>query len=320
MDGETFVGAARDALSRAMTDDPNVVVIGEDVATGGAFGLTKDLLVVFGPDRVRNTPISESSFMGVGVGLALAGARPIVDIMFDDFITLASDQLFNHAAKLRFMSGGRRSVPLTIWTVAGAGTRWGAQHSQRLDGWFAQIPGLKVLCPSSPEMASRSLQAAVRDEDPVVIIADRSLLYSRAPLCGDSGSPWSSRIVQSGRDVTVVASGRLVHAALDAAASLDISVEIIDLQRAAPIATELIAESVRSTGHLVVIHDEPETGALTALVVNSVYRSSFWHLDTPIATVTSPASPVPASPNLEDAYMVSIEQIRAAIVKAIRQS
>lgn len=313
---ETLIEAARRALAAAMAGSEQVLVLGEDASEGGPFGLTKGLVSQFGIGRVRNTPISEASFMGVGIGLALAGARPLVDIMFDDFLTVASDQLFNHAAKIHYMSGGRYSVPLTVWTVAGAGTRWGAQHSQRLDGWLTQVPGLKVLAPSSPQMAASSLTAALADPDPVVVLVDRAILFSRAALTGDDGSPWESRVVLPGSQVTVATTGRLTHLVHDLAANLPVSVELVDLQRLHPFDADVVCRSVEKTGHLVIAHDEVADGAFSASVLRSVYERAYWHLDGPIVVVSSPATPVPAAPVLEDAYLVREETIRAALLRA----
>lgn len=310
---DNLVQAARAALDDAMRRDPAVHVLGEDVVSGGPFALTKGLADRHGVARVRNTPICEGAFMGAGVGLALAGARPFVDIMFNDFMTAASDQLFNNAAKLHFMGGGRYSVPLTVWTIAGAGTRWGAHHSQHLDGWFAQVAGLKVLSPTTPRMAYASVTAALEDPDPVVVLVDRALLYDRVALPGDDGDPWAPRTVRHGDDVTVVATGRLVHLALEAAEQARPSVEVIDLQRIAPLDVEPILASLERTSRLVLVHDEAACGALSALVESAVYERGFWLLDAPIRRLTSPATPVPAAATLEDAYMLTADDVVAAV-------
>jgi len=308
-----YVNAARMALVESMAADLSVVVLGEDVRAGGPFSLTKGLSDRFGDTRVRDTPICELAFTGAAVGMALGGARPFVDLMFNDFMTVASDQLFNNAAKLHFMSGGRYSVPLAVWTIAGAGTRWGAHHSQHLEGWLTQVPGLKVLAPSSPAMAAASVSAALADPDPVVVVADRALLYSRQPLPGDEGSPWSSRVVRRGDAVTVAATGRLTHLALEVAADMDVSIEVLDLQRLAPLDVSLIVESVGVTSRLVIAHDEASCGGLVASLMREVYEHAYWLLDGPIVTLTSPATPVPAAATLEDAYMIQADDLRAAI-------
>ena len=313
MSGASLVEAARDALDETMASDPTALVLGEDVAAGGPFGLTKGLVDSHGTARVRNTPISEGAVMGVAVGLALGGARPLVDLMFCDFVTAASDQLFNHAAKIHFMSGGRHSVPLTVWTIGGAGTRWGAQHSQRLDAWFAGVAGLKVLAPASPAMAAASVSAAIADPDPVVVLTDRALLYSRRELSGDGGSPWRSRVVRTGTELTVATTGRLVHVAVDAADAIGASVDVVDLHRLAPLDVRPVVDSVVRTSRLLVLHDEAGSGSLAATVAAAVQDEAFWQLDAPITRLTSPATPVPAAATLEDAYVLDVDAVSTAM-------
>lgn len=311
------IEAARGALRTAMERDDRVVVLGEDVGAGGPFGLTRGLEEEFGRARVRNTPISEAAVMGVGVGLALAGRRPFIDLMFNDFLTLASDQLFNHAAKIHFMSGGRYPVPLTVWTTAGGLTRWGAQHSQRLDGWLVQVPGLKVLAPSSPAAAAASVTAALADPDPVVIVADRMTLYGRAELPGDEAVlPWAPRLVANGDAATVVAVGRLVAVCLQAVERAGVEADVVDLQRLAPLDVSLVVESVRRTGRLLVVHDEPRSGAMSAAIVAAVVERGL-PAGARVRRVTAADTPVPAAATLEDAYAVTPEGIAAALAALI---
>lgn len=317
MSSETLIEAARSGLAEAMRADSGVMALGEDVASGGPFGLTKGLSAEFGTSRIRNTPISEASFVGVGIGLALGGAHPLIDVMFNDFLTLASDQLFNHAAKIHFMSGGRYSVPLTIWTVGGAGTRWGAQHSQRLDGWLSQIPGLKVVSPSSPQMMRNTMREALHDPDPVVILVDRTLLYSRVALPDDNGSPWQARIISQGSRVTVAASGRLTHLALEIARNRPGEIEVIDLQRLAPVDVTTICKSVEKTNRLVLLNDEVSTGGYVASLALAVYDHTYWLLDAPIGHLASPSTPVPAAPSLEDAFMITSSDVENAVLKTL---
>ncbi|MDG6999635.1 MAG: alpha-ketoacid dehydrogenase subunit beta [Nitrososphaerota archaeon] len=319
MNNETLIQAARNSLAEAMKADSGVMALGEDVASGGPFGLTKGLSTEFGTDRVRNTPISEASFVGVGIGLALGGAHPLVDVMFNDFLTLASDQLFNQAAKIHFMSGGRYSVPLAIWTVGGAGTRWGAQHSQRFDGWLSQIPGLKVVSPSSPEMMRNTMREALGDPDPVVILVDRTLLYAQVGLPGDDGSPWEARIISEGERVTVAASGRLAHMALKFAHTRPGEIEVIDLQRLAPLDVTTVCKSVEKTGRLVLLNDEVSTGGFIASLALAVYDRAYWLLDAPIGHLTSPPTPVPAAPSLEDAYMITSSDIERVVLETLNR-
>ncbi len=313
MSGPTLIASARSALQAALRGDQRVRVLGEDVTAGGPFGLTKTLVKEFGTSRICNTPISEGAIMGAAIGLALGGERPFVDLMFCDFLTAASDQLFNHAAKINFMSGGRYNVPLTVWTIGGAGTRWGAQHSQRLDGWLTQVPGLKVLAPASAAAAANAIEAAFDDPDPVVVIADRALLYRKDELPGDGDSPWNTRTVRAGRDMTVVATGRLVYLALEAGQKSDTDIEVLDLQRLAPLDLTHILESVERTAKLLVLHDEAATGGFAASLSTAVYDNAFAALNAPIRRLTSPPTPVPAAPNLEDAYLLDVDDIAVAM-------
>ena len=317
----TYLAAARSALNGAMTSDERVVVLGEDVGEGGPFGFTKHLASQFGEDRIRNTPISEGGVMGAAIGMALGGMHPLVDLMFNDFVTLASDQLFNHAAKLHFMSGGRLRVPLTIWTVGGAGTRWGAQHSQHLEGWLAQVPGLKVLAPSDAASMAAAMGAALEADDPVVVFADRSLLYRRdGDTSGRTTSPWRSRIVKEGTDVTLATWGRLVPMAYDLAVShSSASVEVIDLQVLAPLDIETILQSVGRTGRLLIVHEGSADGSLGDVIAARVAETGFWSLDAPIRRLSPPATPVPAAPNLENSYMIREEQILATLEELMAQ-
>ena len=309
----TYLDAARSALRVALQEDDAVVILGEDVAAGGPFGLTKGLASLAGPARVRNTPISEGAVAGVGIGLALGGKRPFLDLMFNDFITAASDQLFNHAAKIHYMSGGRFSVPLTVWTTGGAGTRWGAQHSQRLDGWLAQVPGLKVLAPSTPALAAASVREALADPDPVIVFADRGLLFKKAELPGDDGSPWRPRVVRPGDELTVVTSGLLVHRVLSVAEAIGASIEIVDLQRIAPLDVQLIAESVNKTGKLLIVHDEHAQGSLSLSIAAYVQEACHGRIAASVRRLTALATPVPAAASLEDGYLISDSEIEAAI-------
>jgi pyruvate/2-oxoglutarate/acetoin dehydrogenase E1 component len=316
---QTVTQAARQALADTMAADDTVVVIGEDVASGGPFGLTKQLAERHGAERVRNTPISEGAVMGVAVGLALAGGRPVVDLMFNDFVTAASDQLFNHAAKLHFMGGGRAAVPITVWTTGGAGTRWAAQHSQRLDGWFAAVPGLKLLAPASPAATYAAVSAAVADPDPVIVFADRSRLLTRDPLPGDEGEidPWRSRTVRRGGRLTLATTGRLVHLACVIADEEQLDVEVVDLQRLAPLDVEGVLTSLDRTGRLLLVHDEAAPGAMTAMLATAVVEQGFWLLDAPIARLIAPATPVPAGAELEDAHVIDADDLKHAIERTL---
>jgi pyruvate dehydrogenase E1 component beta subunit len=319
MSTNTFIDAARKSIGTAMAADGRITVLGEDVTAGGPFGLTKGLVDSFGTGRIINTPISESSIMGVAIGMALGGRRPLVDLMFGDFVTLASDQLFNHAAKIHYMSGGQRSVPLTVWTTAGAGTRWGAQHSQRLDGIFAAVPGLKVLTPASSAAAGAALASALEDPDPVVVIADRALLYRRDQLPGDGSDPTQPRVVQVGTQVTVVATGRLLFDAIEASRSAGVAAEIIDLQRTAPLRVDEIVDSVGHTGRLLVIHEEARAAGIASMVVAAVAEQAFRHLAAAPMILTSLATPVPAASTLEDRYLIDSARIATALLELVQR-
>ena len=257
--------------------------------------------------------------MGVAIGMALGGRRPLVDLMFADFVTLASDQLFNHAAKIHYMSGGQRSVPLTVWTTGGAGTRWGAQHSQRLDGLFAAVPGLKVLTPATSAAAGAALSSALDDPDPVVVISDRALLYRRDEFPGDGSDPTQPRVVQVGTQVTLVATGRLLFDAIEASRSAGVAAEIIDLQRTAPLRVDEIVDSVRRTGRLLVLHDEARAAGIASMVVAAVVEQAIRDLAAAPMILTSPATPVPAASTLEDRYLIDSAGIAKALLEVVQR-
>jgi pyruvate dehydrogenase E1 component beta subunit len=312
------VVAINQALREEMARDPAVYVLGEDVAVGGPFGATAGLADVYGENRVRNTPISEGSIMGAAVGMAVLGLRPVIEIMFVDFITLAMDQLVNHAAKLHYLSGGQLRVPLVVRAQCGATGGWGAHHSQSLEAWFVHVPGLKVVMPSTPADARGLLKAAIRDDNPVVFVENRALYWGLGDLPpGDGVVPLGQAAVrQAGTDVTVLATGRLVAEALAAARDLgadDVTVEVIDLRTLVPLDLETVLASVRKTGRLVVAHEAVLTGGYGAELAAQVQRAAFDYLDAPIERVGAPFAPVPAGPSLEEAFLPGRAQIAAAI-------
>ncbi len=318
------IDAIRSALEEALADDPAVCILGEDVTVGGPFGATKGLADRFGDWRVRNTPISEATVAGLAIGAALAGLRPVVEIMFVDFITLAMDQLVNHAAKLRYMSGGQLSVPLTIRVQGGAAGAMGAQHSQSLEAWFLHVPGLKVVAPSTPADAKGLLRAAIRDDDPVVFIEHRGLYWSRAEVPDGPGAPDVpiGRAVtrRDGRDVTIVAWSRMVVEALDAAARLaddGVQAEVIDLRSIVPMDVEAVLGSVGRTGRLVIAHEAVESGGVGAELAARVAGTAPELLKAPIVRVGAPFAPVPAGPELEAAYVPSADRIAAVVRQLI---
>jgi pyruvate/2-oxoglutarate/acetoin dehydrogenase E1 component len=313
----TFVSAVNGALARAMRADERVIVLGEDVAEGGPYQATAGLAEEFGTERVLNTPISEGAVCGVAIGAAQAGLRPVVEIMFIDFITLALDQLVNQAAKAHFMSGGQLSVPLVLRTQGGAGGRAGAQHSQSLEAWLTHVPGLKVVMPSSAADAAGLLASAIADPSPVVFVENKSL-YFRREMVNESPEPLAlgqAHWLRQGRDVTIVALSRMVGEALAAAERLaaeGIEAEVIDPRTLVPLDLEPIAASVRRTGRAVVAHEAVRAGGFGAELAAQLQEAAFDYLEAPIQRVGAPFTPVPLSPSLEDAYRPGSEEIYAA--------
>jgi pyruvate/2-oxoglutarate/acetoin dehydrogenase E1 component len=313
----TFVTAVNGALARAMRADERVIVLGEDVAEGGPYLATSGLAEEFGTERVLNTPISEGAACGVAIGAAQAGLRPVVEIMFIDFITLALDQLVNQAAKAHFMSGGQLSVPLVLRTQGGAGGRAGAQHSQSLEAWLTHVPGLKVVMPSRAADAAGLLASAIADPGPVVFVENKSL-YFRREMVSESAEPMAlgrANWLRPGRDVTIVALSRMVGEALTAAQRLaaeGIEAEVIDPRTLVPLDLEPIAASVRRTGRAVVAHEAVRAGGFGAELAAQLQEAAFDYLEAPIQRVGAPFTPVPLSPSLEDAYRPGSEEIYAA--------
>jgi pyruvate/2-oxoglutarate/acetoin dehydrogenase E1 component len=316
----TFVKEINGALARAMRADDRVIVLGEDVAEGGPYQATLGLSEEFGRDRVLNTPISEGAVCGVAIGAAQAGLIPVVEIMFIDFVTLALDQLVNQAAKAHFMSGGQLSVPLVLRTQGGSGGRAAAQHSQSLEAWLTHIPGLKVVMPSSAADAAGLLASAIADPNPVVFVENKSLYFRREDAVDDpdAGEPipiGRSHVVRRGGDVTIVALGRLVGDALEAADRLaadGIEAEVIDPRTLLPLDLDPIAASLRRTGRAVVAHEAARTGGFGAELAAQLQDAAFDYLEAPIQRVGAPFTPVPLSPTLEDAYRPDADDVYAA--------
>jgi acetoin:2,6-dichlorophenolindophenol oxidoreductase subunit beta len=312
----TTLEAIRMTLAEAMRADERVVVLGEDVAEGGPWGATAGLADEFGRERVRNTPISEAAICGVAIGLAQSGMRPVVEIMFVDFVTLALDQLVNQAAKAHFMSGGQLSAPLVLRTQGGAGQRGGAQHSQSLEAWLTHVPGLKVVMPSTAADAAGLLAAAIADPNPVVFVENKTLYFRREDDEPEEVPLGRAKIVRPGRDVTVVALSRLVHEAVTAAEELageGIEVEVIDPRTLVPLDLETIVDSVSRTHRLVVAHEAVAHGGFGAEICAQVQEAAFDQLDAPIARVGAPFMPIPFSPPLEDAYLPDAGNVIAAV-------
>ena len=311
------------ALQEEMRRDPTTLIMGEDIGESeGPFKTCQGLLEEFGAARVRDTPIAETGFVGASLGLSLTGYRPIAEIMFADFLGVAFDQIVNGIAKHRFMSGGKVKTPIVIRAIGGAGLRFAAQHSQTAESWMLSVPGLKIVCPSNPEQAYLMLKAAIRDDNPVLVLEHKALLSMKGPVpvgTDEVAMPTGPRILREGSDVTIVGSLAMVGRSLDAADILrdeGIAAEVIDIQVLRPLNVELIAESVRRTNNLVVVEEQSPTGGWSSDVVADVVSQAFDYLDSPPARVTLPDHPLPYSPGLEDAMLPSPEKI-AATAKAL---
>ena len=319
----TYIKAITATLADSMRADERVFVLGEDVAEGGPYTATAGLAEEFGVERVINTPISEAAITGVAIGAAQSGFRPVLEIMFIDFITLALDQLVNGAAKAHFMSGGQLTVPLVLRTQGGAGQRGAAQHSQSLESWLTHVPGLKVVMPSRPVDAAGLLASAIADPNPVVFIENKTLYFRKGEV-PDSASVAIGEAVtlRAGGDVTIVALSRLVHDALAAAEILaaehGIEAEVIDPRTLVPLDLAAIVDSVRRTGRLVVAHEAVEHGGFGAEIAAQVQAEAFDYLDAPIERVGAPFAPIPLSPPLEDAYLPGVDDVVAAARRTLR--
>jgi pyruvate/2-oxoglutarate/acetoin dehydrogenase E1 component len=313
------------ALNEEMERDERVVLFGEDVAAaGGTFVATKGLLDTFGPSRVRDTPISEPILVGMAAGAAATGLRPVVEIMFFDFIGLVSDQLVNHAAKLSSMSNGALSAPMVIRTITGAARRNGPQHSQLLEGWLAQVPGLKVVMPSNPADMKGLLKSAVRDPNPVVVVESLLMWTEKGEVPDDPDflvPIGEARVAREGEDVTIVAWGGAVGRALAAAVTLDdehgVSTEVVDLRTISPLDTETVLRSLAKTGRMVVVHDAVEQFGPGAELAALAAGPGFDSLTGPVVRVGAPFAPVPLKPEMESAYYPEesdiVESVRDAL-------
>lgn len=315
----TIAEALNEALHEEMERDPRTLLFGEDLAeTGGLFGVARGLKDRFGRHRVFNTPISEQAITGLAIGAAMVGARPIVEIQIMDFLTLALDQLANHAAKLRYMTGGQVEVPMVLRGPVTAQIGLAAQHSQSLEAWVSHIPGLKVVMPSTPADAKGLLKSAIRDPNPVVFFEQR-LLYSvvgEVPVGEHLVPLGKAAIVRPGRHVTVIASGRSAHFARDAIRWLErdgIDVELIDLRTLRPLDIDTIAASVKKTNRVVVANDGYRTCGYAAEIVATLVEEVFDYLDAPIVRVTTADTPIPYAQNLEAEVLVTVEKIVHAV-------
>ena len=317
--------AVNNAIFLEMERDPNVLLLGEDVgAPGGVLGVTQGLYAKFGAKRVIDTPISESAILGAGVGAAAVGLRPIVEIMFCDFIGVAMDQLFNQAAKMRYMFGGKAQIPLVMRSMCGAGLRAAAQHSQSLESWFMHIPGIKVVMPSTPSDAKGLLISSIRDNNPVVFLEHKALYGVEGEVPDEAYTIplGKAEIKREGKDVTVVATAMMVSRSLSAAEKLSadgISVEVVDPRTLSPLDEETILNSVRKTHRLVIVHEEVKFAGSGAEIAALVAEKAFDYLDAPIQRVAAPFCPVPFSPVLEDEYIPSEAKIIAEVKKVVRK-
>ena len=332
----SFRQAINEALTQEMTRDPRVILMGEDVsggtgspgeqdAWGGPLGVTKGLHSKFGAARVLDTPISESGFIGAAVGAAAAGLRPVAELMFVDFMGVCFDQIFNQAAKFRYMFGGKATTPVVIRTMFGGGFRAAAQHSQCLYSIFTHIPGLKCVVPSSPYKAKGLLIQAIRDDDPVIFF-EHKMLYDveeEVPEGAYTIPFGEANILRDGKDVTVVALGRMVTLAMQAAQALakeGIQCEVIDPRTTSPLDMDTIVESVGNTGRLVVVDESHPRCNMATDIAAVVAQEAFDSLKAPVRMVTGPHTPVPFSPALEDLYLPSADKIAAAVRQATRKA
>ncbi|MEL7452129.1 MAG: alpha-ketoacid dehydrogenase subunit beta [Pseudomonadota bacterium] len=329
MPKKTYLQAINEALHQEMARDENVIVMGEDVAggqgssngpgsVGSVFGQSAGLYNTFGADRVIDTPISESAIIGAANGAALTGLRPVAELMFIDFVGVCMDQIYNQAAKFRYMFGGKAKTPWVMRTTAGAGLRAGAQHSQTLHPLFTMIPGLKVVMPTNPYDAKGLLIEAIRDDDPVIFIESKTLFGSEADVPDEAYTiPFGeAEFVREGDDVTIVAmGGAMLHAkmAADTLAKDGIDVELVDPRTTSPLDEETILESVENTGRLIIVDESPPRCSLASDISSIVADKGFKLLKAPIKKVTCPHTPVPFSPSLEDAFLPNAARITEAV-------
>jgi pyruvate dehydrogenase E1 component beta subunit len=311
----TFAQALNHAHKLEMTRDASIYVAGEDVGVyGGIFGVTQGLQEEFGDKRVRDTPITESAIIGTAVGAAAGGLRPVIELMFVDFIGVALDQLYNQAAKMKYMFGGKAKLPIVLRTTCGAGMGAAAQHSQCLEAWFMHIPGLKVVLPSTPSDAKGLLIASIRDNNPVVFL-EHKMLYGLEEEVADDDYViplGQADVKRAGEDITVVATAQMVHRALSAADKLSaegIKLEVVDPRTLQPLDEGTILESVKKTHRLLIVHEEVKCAGSGAEIAAMVAEKAFDYLDAPILRIGAPFTPVPFSPPLEQAFIPSEEKI-----------
>ncbi len=314
------------ALDEAMAADSNVIVFGEDVGEeqgGGVFKLTNGLGRKYGDHRLFSTPIAEQAIVGAAIGAAIGGMRPVAEIMLMDFVCVAMDQIVSHAAKIRYMSGGQTGVPMTIMTVGGTGRGNGGQHSDFYEAWFAHVPGLKIVMPSNPADAKGLLLSCIEDEDPCIFVQHIMTVASNgpAPPPGYRVPLGKARVVRAGTDVTVIAYGRSVTDALEAAASLEkdgVSVEVIDLRTIAPFDEATVFESVKKTGRAVTLHEAVREFGVGAEISSRIHEELFKSLKSPVQRVGAKRTPVPFSRPLEVNYLYNAAELRATIEASLK--
>lgn len=321
----TYVKAFNEGMFQIMAEDPDVFLIGEDVAGyGGVFHMFDGLLAEYGDKRVKDTPIAEQAIIGLGVGAAARGLRPVCDLMFMDFVGVAMDQIFNQAAKMKYMFGGAVSVPLTITTAGGAGMSAAAQHSQSLEAWLAHIPGLKVAMPASAHDAKGLIVGAIRDDNPTIVVLNKRMLGLKGPVPEELyGIPFGvANVIREGSDATIVAVGRMVVEAQKAAAALaadGIEVDLIDPRTVQPLDTDTIVASVRKTNRALIVHEAVEFGGIGAEIAAQVTEQAFDYLDAPVTRLAAPFAPVPYSPVLENAYVPDAARIEAGVRRLLER-
>ncbi len=321
----TYVKAFNEGMHQIMAEDPDVFLVGEDVAGyGGVFHMFDGLLTTFGDKRVKDTPIAEQAIIGLGVGAAARGLRPVCDLMFMDFLGVAMDQVANQAAKMKYMFGGAVSLPLTITTAGGAGMSAAAQHSQSLEAWIAHVPGLKVVMPASPYDAKGLIVASIRDDNPVIVVLNKKMLGVKGEVPEEIYSVpiGVANVVREGSDVTIVAIGRMVVEATKAAAALEergVSVELIDPRSVQPLDIDTIVTSVRKTNRVLIVHEAVQFGGIGAEISSQIQEAAFDYLDAPVARLAAPFAPVPYAPILENAYVPDAARIDEAVVRLLER-
>jgi len=316
----TYAEAVREALCQEMRRDDSILFIGEDIGVyGGAFGVSKGMLAEFGPERVRDTPISETAIVGCGVGAAMAGLRPVVEIMFSDFVAVAMDQITNQAAKARYQFGGQFTVPLVIRSPEGSGTGAAEQHSQSLEAWFLHTPGIKVVVPSTPADAKGLLTTAMRDDNPVLFLENKLLYRVKGDVPeGDCALPFGQAAVRrEGRDVSIITYGRMVARCLEAAATVQaegIEAEVIDLRTIVPLDRKTVIESAKKCGRVLIVHEACLTGGVGAEIAAIIADSeAFYHLDAPVRRCCGLDTPIPYNRTLEESVVPRAGTIADAI-------